>query len=88
MENEEFIEIGWKYNLRDSDSSSFIVEASSFTNVQQQQDFEQNSTKIPADKEWRVYYKGPNLTTTIHDPLLCLFRVQILNIRRHINVHS
>ncbi|KAI1716858.1 fibronectin type III domain-containing protein [Ditylenchus destructor] len=70
-DDEETVEIGWKYTGRDHDSVSYVVEASAA------------DEKQPTD--WRVCYKGSSTSAAIQDPNLCLFRVQSVNNRRQIS---
>ncbi|CAD5229585.1 unnamed protein product [Bursaphelenchus okinawaensis] len=61
------VELGWKHQSSD-DGISFCVEGAA--------SYQKYENGEYAEYEWKVCYKGPNMSCTINDPHLNLFRVQ------------
>uniref|UniRef100_A0A915CYF8 Fibronectin type-III domain-containing protein n=1 Tax=Ditylenchus dipsaci TaxID=166011 RepID=A0A915CYF8_9BILA len=70
-DDDEVVEIGWKYHGRDYENVSYVVEAASLC-----------STQEDSKQDWRVCYKGTSTRAAIQDSNLCLFRVQSVNTKR------
>lgn len=78
-DDENCVEIGWKFPSRDYENIIFIVEGTTLP--------VNNDDNISLlEKNWIVCYRGTANNATIQDPYLCLFRVQAINSCRHITV--
>uniref|UniRef100_A0A914D1Y9 Fibronectin type-III domain-containing protein n=1 Tax=Acrobeloides nanus TaxID=290746 RepID=A0A914D1Y9_9BILA len=76
------VEIGWEYPGKDFDSVSYVVEAATLADADQQESSLDSSSLPLHELPWRVCYRGTNTMAKIDDSQVCLFRVQ--SIRKQI----
>jgi hypothetical protein len=86
FDDENTVEIGWKYPGKDFDSVSYVVEATTLADADQQESSLDSSSLPLHELPWRVCYRGTSTTAKIDDSQVCLFRVQ--SIRKQITVSN
>ncbi|KAI6243781.1 hypothetical protein M3Y99_00042100 [Aphelenchoides fujianensis] len=72
-EDESVVELSWKYPSYEYDNTIYVLEGSTASGG-----YVDGSSEAGAEQPWKLCYKGPNNSATVHDPQLSLFRVQAI----------
>ena len=86
FDDENTVEIGWKYPGKDFYLVSYVVEATTLADADQQESSLDSGSLPLHELPWQVFYRGTNTMVTIDDSQVCLFRVQ--SIRRQVTVSN